>query len=290
MPELPVPWICLTIILLLAAFNQQREGRGGNRNNNNHAREGFASLEQNMNSAAADNYDRVPDSSLITPRPSIGKKKAKEIAFARSSRGYNKHQFNTPTSADSRRKAAELKNVERSKHTLVLTRIADVAEAKHKFAQEKLLAQIYLQNPNSARARKAFFARMESRYDIVQEEEQQVSTTERYVDRSHTAGDSEEDEEQEHVSERYEPYARRAPPLPYHANRTQQQAVARTETYAPRAAVLRHPAPNVELRYDDDADDDDDDELLDNLPSLPNTQNLMAMVGPWKKEPILPQT
>lgn len=54
------------------ALNQEREGRGGNRNNNNHAaREGFASLEQNMNSAAADNYERVPDSSLITPRPSI---------------------------------------------------------------------------------------------------------------------------------------------------------------------------------------------------------------------------
>jgi hypothetical protein len=55
-------------------------------------------------------------------------------------------------------------NVQKSKQNLVLTRITEVAEAKHKFAQEKLLSQIYLQNPNSARA-KAFFARMENCYD-----------------------------------------------------------------------------------------------------------------------------
>ncbi len=65
------------------AVNQQRqqEGRGDNRKNNNHSttRQVFALLGNNR--AAADNFNDVPDSSLITtPRPSIGKKKAKEIA------------------------------------------------------------------------------------------------------------------------------------------------------------------------------------------------------------------
>jgi hypothetical protein len=60
--------------------------------------------------------------------------------------------------------AVEIKNEHKCKHNLVLTRIAEFAEAKHKFAQEKLLSQIYLQNQNSARA-KAFFAHMENCHD-----------------------------------------------------------------------------------------------------------------------------
>jgi hypothetical protein len=130
------------------------------------ARSVFASVENNC---AADHAD-AHDTSLITPRPSIGKKKAKEIAHGRSSRLNSKHQFDTPSSVESGRKAIlELKNVQKGKRDLILTRIAEVAEAKHKFAQEKLLSQIYLQNPNSARA-KAFFARMENRYDSEEEE------------------------------------------------------------------------------------------------------------------------
>lgn len=176
------------------AVNHQQEGAGGNRNNNNHAQQVFASLENN---SAADN-SVVPDDSLLltTPCPSTGKKMGKEIAYgARSSRGYNKHQFNTPSSDETRRKAAELKNLQRSKHTLVLTRIAEVAKANQRFAQEKLLAQIYLQNPNSARA-KAFFARMESRYDS-------------------------KEQEQDEGTERFEPCAHLvAPLLPNHANKT----------------------------------------------------------------------
>ena len=285
------------------AVNHQQEGAGGgNRNNSNHARQVFASLENN---SAADNSD-VPDNSLLltTPRPSTGKKMAKEIAYgARSSRGYNKHQFNTPSSdGETRRKAAELKNLQRSKQTLVLTRIAEVAEAKHRFAQEKLLAQIYLQNPNSARA-KAFFARMESRYDSKEQEQDEVVLTEQFEPCAHLgspllpnhanktipprivacshAGDSEEEEEQG-TKETYEAaYARRAS-LPNHGNKT--HAPPRTEPYA-HAALLGHP-PNVELLYDDD----DNDELLDNLPSLPNTQNLMAMVRAMEKRTDPPST
>ncbi len=57
------------------------------------------------------------------------------------SRLNSKHQFDTQSSVESRREAIfELKNV----RDLILTRIAAVAEAKHKFAQEKLLSQIYL--------------------------------------------------------------------------------------------------------------------------------------------------
>jgi hypothetical protein len=64
--------------------------------------------------------------------------------------------------------------LQKDKRNLLLTRLAQVAEAKHKFAQEQLLSQIYLQNPNSARA-KAFFARMEKRYDS-EEDEQEIET------------------------------------------------------------------------------------------------------------------
>ena len=134
------------------------------------ARHAFAPVVEHNCAADAANYHHVDvcATSLITPRPSIGKKKAKEIAYGRCSRHNSK--FDTPSSVESRRKAVELKNVQKYKHNLVLTRIAEVAEAKHKFAQEKLLSQIYLQNPNSARA-KAFFARMEKRYDSEEEEE-----------------------------------------------------------------------------------------------------------------------
>ena len=99
------------------------------------ARRAFAPVVEHNNYAAdAANYHHVDvcATTLITPRPSIGKKKAKEIAYGRSSRHNGK--FDTPSSVESRRKAIELKNMQKSKHNLVLTRIAEFAEAKHKFA------------------------------------------------------------------------------------------------------------------------------------------------------------
>ena len=87
------------------ARNQNHQGkRGNNRKNNNHATIGtacqvFASLDYN---GGAD-YHYVSNTLLITLCPSIGKKKAKEIAYYSHSSRSNKHQFNTPTLVESRR-------------------------------------------------------------------------------------------------------------------------------------------------------------------------------------------
>jgi hypothetical protein len=137
------------------------------------AHHAFAPVVEHNRAANAANYHHVDvcATSLITPRPLIGKKKAKN-AYGRCSRHISK--FDTPSSVESRRKAVELKNVQKYKHNLVLTRIAEVAQAKHKFAHEKLILQINLQNLNSARA-KAFFAQMEKRYDSEEEKEEEVA-------------------------------------------------------------------------------------------------------------------
>jgi hypothetical protein len=110
--------------------------------------------------------DIAADTSLLTPRASIGKRKAKEIAFAAAARN-NK---NTLSSIESKKRSEESKIKQKEKRDVVLTRLAEAAEAKNKFARERLLFQMYLQNPNSARA-KAFFARMEMRYDSEEETE-----------------------------------------------------------------------------------------------------------------------
>ncbi|KAI2505164.1 hypothetical protein MHU86_9252 [Fragilaria crotonensis] len=97
---------------------------------------------------------------------------------------------------------------------------------------------------------------------------------------------SEEDEDKQ-VTERYEEacvprHASRVLLPANHANMTQ-VAASSTEPYGRAAAPLPRP-PNVELPH---YDDDDDDDMLDNLPALPNTQNLMAMVRAMEKDPIL---
>ncbi len=72
------------------------------------ARHAFAPVVEHNYAADAANYHHVDvcATSLITPRPSIGKKKAKEIAHGRSFRHNGK--FDTPSSVESRRKAVEL--------------------------------------------------------------------------------------------------------------------------------------------------------------------------------------
>ena len=291
----------------LVSAAEQGQGVNCNINNNQQhdtamaprtARNVFASVESNC--ADAD----VCDTSLITPRPSIGKKKAKEIAYGRSSRPNSKHQFDTPSSVENRRLAVELTNKQKCKHYLVLTRIAEVAEAKHKFAQEKLLSQIYLQNPNSARA-KAFFARMENRYDSEEDEAGGLTLRDDYG-----SEDDKEDVVFEPAAARRAPVVadsrRRAPAGPVFDSRRAPAAAAVIHSRRPAPAavihsrqppagaidsrrapvaavvVLRRAHPLVSNPPNDECYDDDDDEM-DSLPPLPNTQNLMAMVRAMEK-------
>ena len=197
-------------------------------------------------------HDRVSDSALMTPRPSIGKRKAKELAFARS-------KLSTPAACaasllviENKKKADDLKNMRKEKRDVVLNRMADAAEAKNKFAQEQMLFKIYTNNPNSARA-KAFFARMEKRYDSEEDTDHVVASSP--------------------VVTRHDPACGVRRPteasLPTNSNNTRGTAACRAAAGYP----TRH---EFVLDNDDDGGGEEDD--INNLPSLPNTQNLMAMV------------
>jgi hypothetical protein len=89
--------------------------------------------------------------SLLTPRPTIGKKKAKVLSSA--------------SVHSTKKKKVELQSTiaVRECRNDSLKRLADAAEAKNRLMQEQLMFQVFMSNPNSA-ASKAYFEQRSLRY------------------------------------------------------------------------------------------------------------------------------
>jgi hypothetical protein len=116
----------------------------------------------------------IERTSLLTPRPSIGKRKAKAIAFARQEKKRQEGvAMKTPIVAAV---AIPLTNqqlmVEAAKNgrNMALNRLAAAAERKNNMAYEQNMSQYYTMHPNSAEA-VAFFAAMGQRYKDKQQEQ-----------------------------------------------------------------------------------------------------------------------
>lgn len=101
-------------------------------------------------------------STLITPRPSIGKRKAKSMEF-------NRHQQQREQELKLKHQQAmmlakqELKLKASRERSDALNRLAAAVETKNKLVQDQLMTSIFLQNPSSAPAR-AFFHVMGQQY------------------------------------------------------------------------------------------------------------------------------
>ena len=114
--------------------------------------------EGGSNSADDATSSIIGFSSLVTPRPTIGKKKAKQLAQANSRMHIN---ANANKKLKLELKEKELKQRESRNESLRF--LAEAAKDKMKLAQEQLKLQIYMANPNSAASR-SYFARMTSKF------------------------------------------------------------------------------------------------------------------------------
>jgi hypothetical protein len=113
----------------------------------------------------------IERTSLLTPRPSIGKRKAKAIEFARQQEKKRQEGDATKTPI-----AIPLTNqqlmVEAAKNgrNMALNRLAAAAERKNSMAYEQIMSQYYTNHPNSAEV-VTFFAAMGQRYKDKQQEQ-----------------------------------------------------------------------------------------------------------------------
>jgi hypothetical protein len=117
----------------------------------------------------------------VTPRPSVGKKKAKLMAFTDSCRGGaaagHKTSSNHAAVALACAKKVELdsRSAARNARNDSLTRLAAAAEAKNVLVQEQLMFQLFMQDPNSAQS-KAYFVAMGERYTLHRQQRQLSAT------------------------------------------------------------------------------------------------------------------
>jgi hypothetical protein len=113
-----------------------------------------------------DDQSAVVDSSLVTPRPSIGKKKAKVMDFAERRLATTSSACNIATSTtDTAMKKVEFCNTAKTSCNNSLIRLAAAAEAKNLLLQEQQMFQLSMQNPDSVQL-KAFFVTMSQRYTL----------------------------------------------------------------------------------------------------------------------------
>ncbi len=113
----------------------------------------------------------IERTSLLNPRPSIGKRKGKAIEFSRQQEKKRQESVATKTPI-----AIPLTNqqlmVEAAKNgrNMALNRLAAAAERKNNMAYEQNMSQYYTNHPNSAEA-VTFFAAMGQRYKDQQQEQ-----------------------------------------------------------------------------------------------------------------------
>jgi hypothetical protein len=123
---------------------------------------------------------------LLTPHPSVGKKKAKLMAFtdscrhhgASSSIGQKTGSSNAAAAVVAGAKVEFDKNNDatRNGHNDSLTTLAAVAQAKNVLMKEQLIFQLFMQDPNSAQS-KAYFEAMGERYTLQKQQQQQLLAT-----------------------------------------------------------------------------------------------------------------
>jgi hypothetical protein len=157
--------VCRALFLLNK--DQEERERGGTQegiNANDEELEDGSRDGVNKNHRSEDAFD---SSSLVTPRPSVGKKKAKLMAFAdrRHAALVLIGDKGQETSSNAAAKV-EFDNHGATKNNArndSLIRLAAAAEAKNVLVQEQLMFQLFKQNPNSAQSKAYFFA-MSERY------------------------------------------------------------------------------------------------------------------------------
>lgn len=143
----------------------------------NHANEedneGSTLEEEGINNIQQGNSKAVKDSSLVTPRPSVGKKKAKLMEFAERCRVAPAAKTMCNDAATNK---VEFYNAAKTFRNNSLNRLAAAAEAKNLLAQEQLMLQLFMQNPDSAQS-KAYFVTMGQRYTLQMQQFKNINTT-----------------------------------------------------------------------------------------------------------------
>lgn len=149
--------------LFLLNNDQEQEGEEGTQE----ARSANEEVEGSSNGIDKNQRDAF-ESSLVTPRPSIGKKKAKLMSFADRRRtplliGHHKETSSNAAAAAAAAKVEFDNDAAKNARNDSLTRLAAAAEAKNVLVQEQLMFQLFKQNPNSEQSR-AYFVAMSQRY------------------------------------------------------------------------------------------------------------------------------
>jgi hypothetical protein len=188
--------------------------------------------------------------SYTTPRPSIGKKKAKAmIAFASKNNKRTKVELTAATIPQENR-SSEIKIRNES-----LSRIASAAEAKNQLARDQMMLQFFMLNPTSAAA-VTFFEAKALEYSIAPTGRITASAEETAID------ENEEDDDIVEVLKVRVPELVITKPLP------EDSGVLSPLLITPAAAAKRSVGLIVNI------DEDDDDVHGDALPTLalPDTQ------------------
>jgi hypothetical protein len=105
--------------------------------------------------------DDIRNSSLVTPRPTIGKKKAKLMEFVDRCRATGHKTTNKDILAATAK--VEFDNAAKIARNNSLNRLAAAAEAKNLLVREQLMFQLFMQDPNSVQS-KSYFDAMGQRY------------------------------------------------------------------------------------------------------------------------------
>ena len=286
--------VCRALFLLNK--DQEERERGGTQegiNANGEEVEDGSRDGVNKNHRREDAFD---SSSLVTPRPSVGKKKAKLMAFADRRHAALVLIGDKETSSNAAAKV-EFDNHGATKNNArndSLIRLAAAAEAKNVLVQEQLMFQLFKQNPNSEQSKAYFFA-MSQRYTSELKKLVPTSTsastsavTVTAVDHcaapAHPAPDDNEAEESfdtvtgdfespmVHQDDNHDAEERSSTSSEDIVHLMVHHASGAGRCRASNAQLLSSP-PHAGVY--DDADDNSDE----SFPSLPVTQRLVALLG-----------